>query len=569
MALALDCVLLSEALAPARVEAFVTHIELALVRDQYQLAEALLARLERLSNLRPASGLDPLDLRRLRLHLEGSVDDLAGFARAILTAGRSDLWAAYLPPILALLRQAGRPDEALELARAWHSASGGSGTAWWAYAQQVLEAHDARLARELLQALPRMPADARQWVILLGLSAVAGDQHQLALLRQLVSDVRAGRIAAVDLDRELAELRERSTWPVDLARALVWLASGQPERALQLAQSCETSPSFVTRLLEHAVAAWAALASSAPARALPHLRAAFDLLSMRRELASELTELVSPPLDLETVGTRLATLLKQHGQLDEAIRVLRRLVELAPERAELRYQLAELFAQVGELAQARQLLESLAQQLQARRDTRARLETLRHLLQLVPENRGVLDELVTGYTRIGLVDQAIAVLEQLAAKHAQSKRTEHAAELLYRAAELATLGQQWRVIPRLYEQLIALDPNDLDRRQAAVTAFVQTGQLGKAIEQLREITRVALARGEPEEALAALHQIVALDARNPDAYHRLAEVLVSLGELEQAERVYRRLLAIAPDDQVARTKQAALSALLRQERSTH
>jgi len=566
-ALALDCVLLSEALSPARIETFLTHAELALVRGQYRQSEALLARLERLASVRPGS-LDPLDVRRLRLHLHATLDELAEFARAILTAGRSDLWAAYLPPILRHLQHAGRSLETLELAKAWHSASGASAPAWWAYAQQVLEANAASLARDLLQALPGMPADPHQWAILLGLSTMAGSRHQLALLRQLVNDVRAGRIPAVALDHELAALRPSSTGSVDLIRALVWLAAGEPVRAFQLALTTQTSESPVARVLRHAIAGWAALAGSLPDRALPHLRAVFEMLSARRELASGLSQLLSPPLNLETVGAQLITLLEQAGQLDDAIEVLQRLVEIAPERAELRHQLATLLARAGRLDQASQLLQSLAEEQQARRDIRGRLETLRNLLRLVPDAPDALEELVTGYTRIGLVDQAIAVLEQLAATHAEAKRVERAAELLHRAAELAMLGQQWQLIPRLYQQLIALNPDDLDHRHAAVTAFVQTGQLKQAIEQLREITRVALARGEPEEALAALHQIVALDPRNPDAYHRLAEVLVSLGELEQAERVYRRLLAIEPEDQVARTKQAALAALVRQQEGT-
>ncbi len=565
-ALALDTLLLTEALNPDRLETYLTHTELALVRGQRELAEALLTRLERLASLRPGA-VDPIDLRRLRLHLHCSLDELLAFAREILVSGRSDLWATYLPPILASLQAAGSVAEALELARSWHMTSGASATAWWAYARQVLEAREVNQARELLTALPRMPVDSYQWAILLGLSSLASEQHELRLLRQAVDDVRARRVAATDLDRELAALSGSGAWsrPVELYRALLWLASGEPTRAFELASSVNASETLETRVLGHAVAAWAALAGPTPTQALPYLQAAFRLLATSKGLADDLAELLSPPVNALTVGTQLASLLQQHGQLEEAIDVLQRLVELDPERAELRYRLAELMAQARRVEQARQLLQSFAQEQQARRDFRGRLETLRHLVQLTPEGPTVLEELITGYTRIGMLDQAIALLEQLAASAAASRRVDSAVELLRRAAELAMLGQQWNVIPRLYEQLISLDPDNLDHRHAAVTAYVQTGQLRHAVEQLREIARIALARGEPEEALAALHQVVALDARNPDAYHRLAEVLVSLGELAQAERVYRRLLAVHPDDQVARAKQAALSGLLRPE----
>lgn len=565
-ALALDTLLLTEALNPDRLETYVTHVELALVLGKRDLAEALLARLERLASIDPGL-LDPIDLRRLRLHLGSTVDELLAFGREILATGRSDLWTAYLPPIITSLQQTGHITDALELARTWHASSGASATAWWVYARQVLEAREAAQAQELLSALPRVPVDAHQWAILLGLSSLAGNQHELALLRQALNEVRGGRLAAPDLDRELEKLSSVGAWsrPVDLYRALIWLAASEPRRAIDLALSLETSESVSTRLLGHAVAAWAGLAGPRPEQALPHLQAAFQLLADSPNLTDELAELLSPPVNVQSVGKHLASLLQQRGHVDEAIDVLRRLVELNPGQADLRYQLAELMVQAGRVEEAREMLQVFAQEQRARRDFRGRLETLRHLVQLTPEGPGVLEELITGYTRIGMMEQAIALLEQLAAAAAASRRRDAAVELLRRAAELAMLGQQWGAIPRIYEQLIGLDPENLDHRHAAVTAYIQTGQLRHAIEQLREIVRVALARGEPEEALAALHQVVALDPRNPDAYHRLAELLVSLGELEQAERVYRRLLVLYPDDPVAKAKQAALAALLRPE----
>ncbi|GBD16982.1 Beta-barrel assembly-enhancing protease [bacterium HR26] len=565
-ALALDTLLLTEALNPDRLETYVTHVELALVLGKHDLAEALLARLERLASIAPGL-LDPIDLRRLRLHLGSTVDELLAFSREILATGRSDLWTAYLPPIITSLQQTGRIADALELARSWHASSGASATAWWTYARQVLEAREAAQAQELLSALPRAPIDAHQWAILLGLSSVAGSQHELALLRQALNEVRSGRLAAPDLDRELEKLSSVGAWsrPVDLYRALIWLAASEPRRAIELALPLETSESVSTRLLGHAVAAWAGLAGPRPEQALPHLQAAFQLLAESPNLADELAELLSPPVNVQSVGKYLASLLQQRGHVDEAIDVLRRLVELNPAQADLRYQLGELMVQAGRVEEAREMLQAFAQEQRARRDFRGRLETLRHLVQLTPEGPAVLEELITGYTRIGMMEQAIALLEQLAATAAASRRRDAAVELLRRAAELAMLGQQWAAIPRIYEQLIGLDPDNLDHRHAAVTAYIQTGQLRHAIEQLREIVRVSLARGEPEEALAALHQVVALDPRNPDAYHRLAELLVSLGELEQAERVYRRLLVLHPDDPVAKAKQAALAALLKPE----
>ncbi|MEX2314787.1 MAG: tetratricopeptide repeat protein, partial [Thermomicrobiales bacterium] len=91
--------------------------------------------------------------------------------------------------------------------------------------------------------------------------------------------------------------------------------------------------------------------------------------------------------------------------------------------------------------------------------------------------------------------------------------------------------------------------------------FIMTGAVDKATEQLREIVRIAIVALDPDEAVAALHQIIGLAPAEASAYHKLGEVLTSLGEYAQAERVYRRLAAFTPDDPVLAAKQSALSAL--------
>jgi Flp pilus assembly protein TadD len=88
-----------------------------------------------------------------------------------------------------------------------------------------------------------------------------------------------------------------------------------------------------------------------------------------------------------------------------------------------------------------------------------------------------------------------------------------------------------------------------------------TGSVEKATEQLREVVRIALQMQDPDEAVAALHQIIGLAPAEASAYHKLGEVLTSLGEYAQAERVYRRLAAFTPDDPVLTAKQSALAAL--------
>jgi tetratricopeptide (TPR) repeat protein len=113
----------------------------------------------------------------------------------------------------------------------------------------------------------------------------------------------------------------------------------------------------------------------------------------------------------------------------------------------------------------------------------------------------------------------------------------------------------------MFDRAVAADPDNVAVRHAAVAFYIMKGEVDRATQQLREIVRIALGADDPDEAVAALHQIIGLAPTDASAYHQLGEVLTSLGEYAQAERVYRRLAAFTPDDPVLVAKQSALAAL--------
>jgi Flp pilus assembly protein TadD len=72
-----------------------------------------------------------------------------------------------------------------------------------------------------------------------------------------------------------------------------------------------------------------------------------------------------------------------------------------------------------------------------------------------------------------------------------------------------------------------------------------------------------MVKEDPDEAIAALHQMLALAPNEPFAFHRLGELLASIDEFGQAERVYRRLASLVPDDPAVRARRSALVAMAR------
>jgi tetratricopeptide (TPR) repeat protein len=62
-----------------------------------------------------------------------------------------------------------------------------------------------------------------------------------------------------------------------------------------------------------------------------------------------------------------------------------------------------------------------------------------------------------------------------------------------------------------------------------------------------------------------LHQVIGLTPDDTTAYYQLADLLASMGEYRQAEKVYRRLVLMNADDAIAQAKATSMASL----RETH
>ncbi|HEX3721330.1 MAG TPA: tetratricopeptide repeat protein, partial [Nitrolancea sp.] len=142
-------------------------------------------------------------------------------------------------------------------------------------------------------------------------------------------------------------------------------------------------------------------------------------------------------------------------------------------------------------------------------------------------------------------------------------RVDDAIEQLRRASDVSSVLGDWKKLESILRLMIRIRPDDMDVRHSAATKFIEFGQIQLAIEQLWGVVEVSSRQNNPDDTIAALHQIIALGPQEVDAYHRLGEVLASVGEFAQAERVYRRLATLVPDDPAIQAKQMALAAMAR------
>ena len=298
------------------------------------------------------------------------------------------------------------------------------------------------------------------------------------------------------------------------------------------------------------------------------LQHAADLLRDERVRAFvDNTRLFGEPISVGGLHVGLAESLVRAGKLDNAIIVLEAAKADLPDDATIRRRLAVLYNEQGRLGQALDELDDLSTRELNAGKLEAMIETLHQMSALAGENLTVKAHLVERYLKRGCPDEALRELDQIAVIHQRAGRPDEAADALRQGADTAwMLGQQERAY-NLYDRVLTLAPENVTLRQAYINCLLQGGRQKDAADQQRAIARRFWEGRKVQETIAALHQVIVLDPRDAESYGQLGEALASVGEYAQAERVYRRLVRLTPDNPVAKAKQAAMAMLARENRA--
>jgi tetratricopeptide (TPR) repeat protein len=154
----------------------------------------------------------------------------------------------------------------------------------------------------------------------------------------------------------------------------------------------------------------------------------------------------------------------------------------------------------------------------------------------------------------GQLQEGAAQLRSLADIYVRRGGLAEAAQVYQRLAEIAwTTGAQEEALAQL-RQAIQFATDDMTLRQQFVQYCLEIGHTADAIEQQTVIARYYFASRQSRDAVAALQQLIAMDRSNFEAYDLLGQTYYSVGEYEQATRVYRKLASIDPTNQLARVR---------------
>jgi tetratricopeptide (TPR) repeat protein len=108
---------------------------------------------------------------------------------------------------------------------------------------------------------------------------------------------------------------------------------------------------------------------------------------------------------------------------------------------------------------------------------------------------------------------------------------------------------------------VELVPDSLSVLREIVGFCLQLGYSQEAARYQVVIARHYFDTQQVKEAVAALQQLITIDRNNYEAYDLLGQTYQSVGEYEQASRVYRNLAKVNPENAIARERLANLQEL--------
>lgn len=455
------------------------------------------------------------------------------------------------------------------------------------YATALLRAGRAGQAvnefQRVLQVDPMNTHALAQWQIALatgigvppGTSAPGlggGRAAALEVLGRLIRALRHEQVSAYAVVApEYVQAIEQMPNNADLRYALgqVHLATGHSNEALTCFQQIAIAPGM--EVMARYGAAQAMLAMGDATHAAQAVRELEEAAASVRRTPLDPAVWAARPRDEgeESLGpeTEVSLLLARAYQLSGQVAQMQatlHAVQDHPQNDEVYRQMAEIAARQGDTQAMFQEYGQLARHYRENHQIENAVAVFKEMARLAPDTPTVHHELADIQTQRGQLDDGLRELRQLADIYLRHGQLREVAQVYGRAAEI-----QWGIGQRddglnLLRQAIQYATDDVALRQQLVQYCLELNSattLREAIEQQTAVARFYFNGRQTKEAVAALQQLIAMDRANFEAYDLLGQTYYSVGEYEQAARVYRNLAKLDPNNVVARTRLTELQAV--------
>ena len=261
------------------------------------------------------------------------------------------------------------------------------------------------------------------------------------------------------------------------------------------------------------------------------------------------------------ISLMLAKAYGRIGKQEQMQAILRQIKQTTTYTDEVTSALAEISARRGDIDSALEEYTDLVRSYRDKRQTDNALSVLGEMTRLAPEDPRAHEELADIYIARGLLEDGMAELRLLVDIYLRQNRLEEASEVLQRLGNInAETGNSDDAFMN-FRRAAELMPDNMDLLREVVSFCWQIGRAREATEYQQTIARHYYETRQVKESVAALQQLIAIDRSNFDAYDMLGQTYQSVGEYEQASRVYKNLAKANPGDTTAKERLAALREL--------
>jgi tetratricopeptide (TPR) repeat protein len=408
-----------------------------------------------------------------------------------------------------------------------------------------------------------------------GLSAPGVGSSRVAsleVLGRLLRALRHERFASYDaLVREYVQAAEQAPSNGDLRYALgeIHLTTGRTQEALTCFQQIATAPGL--EVMARYGAGQALLAAGDPVSAAAAVRELEEASGLARRAPpdpatwaarprGEGEETLSPEMEVSLLLAKAYQLSGQVAQMQATLQA----VKDSPRNDEVYRVMAEVSARQGDTQAMMQEYAQLVRHYRSNRQVENAVTVLREMARVASDDPAVHSELADIQIQRGLLEDGVTELRQLADIYLRRGQLRDVAMVYQRIAEITWgVGHQEEAL-NLLREAINYATDDMSLRQLLVQYCLETSSpqsIREATEQQTVIARYYFASRQTKEAVAALQQLIAMDRNHYEAYDLLGQTYYSVGEYEQAARVYRNLAKVDPNNQMALARLAELQSV--------
>ena len=323
------------------------------------------------------------------------------------------------------------------------------------------------------------------------------------------------------------------------------------------------------RLMSRLSSAHCLLAQGKPEAAIQQLEQALQIVRSSQRSAIDPAEWAARPREEGEehqapeveISLLLAKAYGRVGKQEQMQAILRQLKQTTPQRDEVSTALAEISARQGNIDSALEEYLELVRSYREKRQVDNALSVLKEMIRLDPQDPRAHAELGDIYVVRGLLEEGISELSLLVDIYLRRNQFDEAGDTLRRIGNIyAETGNSEKAFMNL-RRAVELKPNNMGLLREVVGYCYQIGRSHEAMQYQSMIARHYFETKQVKESVAALQQLIALDRTNYEAYDMLGQTYQSVGEYEQASRVYKNLAKANPGGTIAKERLAMLQEL--------